>query len=600
MADNAKYLQAQGYTLAGSGCIMGATTITLNAMLQIDGITLVTMSDFGNEGFATIEPGNGTREEQIVFTGITQNANGTATLTGVSNVLFAYPYTQTSGTSLSHPGGVRLVISNTSGFYDRFANKADDETIVGTWTFPTNDPTRAGIGSDVDTAVDTAFVTLGQLSRQAIAGAANASTTVKGLVQLPTQAQVDARTTTGSTGALLSLTPDKQRSTLLSDYVADTGAANAYVITPVPAISAYTVGQGFSFKAANANTTTSTLNVSGLGAKTINKAGVTALAANDILAGQIVLVEYDGTNFQMLQPVGNAPVPLPATSSSNINEFLTTTDGAAISWGRPFDYQSFTGNGTWTKPTNLSGNEMVVIEAWGGGGSGGSNGGSSGAGGGGGACVIAQFRASDLSSTETVTVGAAATAGNAGNNTTFGSHITAYGGGKGWSDASSTVGAGGGGGGALSAGSNGAQDAGSNAAGAAGGSPAGGVGSTVAGVAGTDSSFGGAAGGGRNSSAPTSASGGMSMYGGGGGGASSAASGSAAGGSSFYGGGGGGGGGANAGSGGTSLLGGAGGAGGNSANGSAGVAPGGGGGGAGGTHTGGSGARGEVRVWTFY
>jgi ABC-type multidrug transport system fused ATPase/permease subunit len=45
------------------------------------------------------------------------------------------------------------------------------------------------------------------------------STTVKGIVQLPTQAQVDARTTTGSTSALLALTPDLQRSTQLSDYV---------------------------------------------------------------------------------------------------------------------------------------------------------------------------------------------------------------------------------------------------------------------------------------------------------------------------------------------------------------------------------------------
>jgi hypothetical protein len=37
-------------------------------------------------------------------------------------------------------------------------------------------------------------------------------------------------------------------------YYADTGAADAYVITPAPAITAYAAGQRFSFKATNANT----------------------------------------------------------------------------------------------------------------------------------------------------------------------------------------------------------------------------------------------------------------------------------------------------------------------------------------------------------
>lgn len=124
MADNAKYLQTQAYTLAGAGCIMGATSLTLSNMLQIDGVTPVTMTDFGSKGFATIEPGNGTQEEQVSFSGITQNANGTATLTGVNNVLFSTPYTETSGTALSHPGGVTFVISNTSGFYARLQSDA--------------------------------------------------------------------------------------------------------------------------------------------------------------------------------------------------------------------------------------------------------------------------------------------------------------------------------------------------------------------------------------------------------------------------------------------------------------------------------------------
>jgi microcystin-dependent protein len=71
------------------------------------------------------------------------------------------------------------------------------------------------------------------------------------------------------------------------------------VIAPTPAISAYAAGQTFRFKAANANTATSTLNVNGIGTKTIVKDGSTVLDPNDIAASDIVQVTYDGTNFQM-------------------------------------------------------------------------------------------------------------------------------------------------------------------------------------------------------------------------------------------------------------------------------------------------------------
>ncbi len=205
MSDNFRFAQLQPFTLAGAGAVIGDTSITLKSMTDIDGSALSMSGDFGTIGFGTIDPGNGTLEEQISFSGLTNNANGTVTLSGVKNVLFLYPYTQTSGLFKTHAGSAPFVISNTSGFYDELTSKTDDETITGTWTFPSTDPTRAGIGSDVDTATNTAFVTFGQLSRQAIAGAANASETVKGLVQLATPAQAAAGTSTGSSAARLTI-----------------------------------------------------------------------------------------------------------------------------------------------------------------------------------------------------------------------------------------------------------------------------------------------------------------------------------------------------------------------------------------------------------
>jgi hypothetical protein len=75
-----------------------------------------------------------------------------------------------------------------------------------------------------------------------------------------------------------------------------TGAANAYVLTYSVAPSALFDGQIYSFRASFANTGSCTLNINGLGAKTIKRvlSGVkTALAGAEIQPGQRVSVEYD-------------------------------------------------------------------------------------------------------------------------------------------------------------------------------------------------------------------------------------------------------------------------------------------------------------------
>lgn len=92
---------------------------------------------------------------------------------------------------------------------------------------------------------------------------------------------------------------DARLSDGLNSYAADTGAANAYIITLAPAPTAYAAGQCFRFKATNANTSASTLNVNGLGAKSIKGNGGASLASGEIQAGQMVTVQYDGTNFQL-------------------------------------------------------------------------------------------------------------------------------------------------------------------------------------------------------------------------------------------------------------------------------------------------------------
>jgi hypothetical protein len=130
MAFNQKYAQLQSTTLAGAGAAIGDTSIVLTSFKSIDGVNLA-MTDFGDIGYATIEPNSRESEEQVSFTGITQNVNGTATLTGIKTVGMLTPHTETSGLAKSHAGGVKFVVSNTSAFHQSIIDYVDGIAIAG-------------------------------------------------------------------------------------------------------------------------------------------------------------------------------------------------------------------------------------------------------------------------------------------------------------------------------------------------------------------------------------------------------------------------------------------------------------------------------------
>jgi microcystin-dependent protein len=161
------FVQSNTLYLAGSGVVIGATSITLTSLTDIYG-NVLTMADFGTKGYVTLEPDT-TNEEAATFTGITANANGTYTLTGVSTVLAKSPYTESSGLVRAHSGGTKVVISDSAAFWANIKAYMD------------------GI---------------------AISGAPNATSLLQGLVQLPTTSQINAGTATGGTGAALAVTPD--------------------------------------------------------------------------------------------------------------------------------------------------------------------------------------------------------------------------------------------------------------------------------------------------------------------------------------------------------------------------------------------------------
>jgi hypothetical protein len=170
----------------------------------------------------------------------------------------------------------------------------------------------------------------------------------------------------------------------------------------------------------------------------------------DITAtGDLRLQDTTGGQYVALQAPGTVSssytLTLPAADGT-AGQFLKTDGSGALSFDAPAaaNFQEFTASGTWTKPAGVT---FVLVEVWGAGGGGGGGPRSSitnlpgGAGGGGGGYCTAIFKASDLGSTETVTIGAGGTGGNGatasaspgiqgvnGGDTTFGSLIGAQGG----------------------------------------------------------------------------------------------------------------------------------------------------------------------------
>ena len=99
------------------------------------------------------------------------------------------------------------------------------------------------------------------------------------------------------------------------DIVSD-GTGAAYTITFPGVLSSYVWGTTFTFRAHIANTGACTINVNGLGTITIKNTAGTDLAANDILANQVVTITYDfNGNFQMTSASGNIVSGTPLTGT---------------------------------------------------------------------------------------------------------------------------------------------------------------------------------------------------------------------------------------------------------------------------------------------
>jgi uncharacterized protein (DUF1330 family) len=63
-----------------------------------------------------------------------------------------------------------------------------------------------------------------------------------------------------------------------------------------------------------------TLNIDSQGAKAVTRTGAVALVAGDMVTGQVAVVEYDGTRFQLLN--GNSFTNLKASGTLGVTGWV--------------------------------------------------------------------------------------------------------------------------------------------------------------------------------------------------------------------------------------------------------------------------------------
>jgi hypothetical protein len=264
-------------TSLASAMTAAATSFTVASGTDRDGNALS-----GRYGFIIDE---GTADEEFVI-GTISSTTVTIEYRGIDADA---PNTEVSGNKKAHRRGASVKITDypIMGVVRNILN--GDDTL----------PNKLSYASHPTFSSNTELIDKKYADDLALAGAPDASTTVKGVAEEATQAEVEAGTAAGS-AARLFVNPSTLRAKRYHSFAADAGATDAYAITVSPSISAYTDGDVFVFEAATVNTGAATLNVNTVGAKTIKKYGNVDLADGDIKAGSIVMVIYDADSDTMM------------------------------------------------------------------------------------------------------------------------------------------------------------------------------------------------------------------------------------------------------------------------------------------------------------
>lgn len=185
------------------------TSIALSAFKEPVSNIPYTMSYLGSTvGYGTIDPQT-SRSEFISFTGITQNSNGTALLTGVTRGLTRTPAGSlcTASTTLAqaHSGQSIFILSDSPCLFAEYYVLRNNATSTGILTFSSTTPPRYDQTGAQSTgtyiATTSEFASIEYVNKTSFAGTSNATESVKGISELATALEQASSTILGATGA---------------------------------------------------------------------------------------------------------------------------------------------------------------------------------------------------------------------------------------------------------------------------------------------------------------------------------------------------------------------------------------------------------------
>lgn len=102
----------------------------------------------------------------------------------------------------------------------------------------------------------------------------------------------------------------------------DTGSTNSIIANVTPAITSYSFGMSFQVQVAHTNTGPTTVNFNGVGPVAVGLVNGLALSGNEMIAGGIITLTYNGSFWQLANPLVTNYALNPATQA----EYRAATD----------------------------------------------------------------------------------------------------------------------------------------------------------------------------------------------------------------------------------------------------------------------------------
>jgi len=485
-ADAVTPIAGQTYTLAGSGVSSSDTSFTLTSFTITQNGYKIQDSDLSDTFYITLEPGSRARQEIISCTTVVQNADNTATISGcVRGLSPVTPYSASSTLQFAHSGGSIVIFSNPPQLYNQAAFKDNDETVTGSWLFPTP---LGSFNAATKEYVD-GVVTGGVVSNDRMSVAGTAGETV-------------------ATGTLVYFNGTDQEWYKVNSNSTTTFEDRFIGLTQGAGTNGNAITRGILLKGRDTTQT-------GMTAGSVYYANTTggisiATSAQPVgVAEDTNIFYFDPRVIGAVSEMGNNTFTATNTFSgvTQFNSLITGHASTAI--------RVYTSTTTWSKPAGL---EYVTVWVCGAGGNGGAGSASSDSGGGGGAggCGFEMLDSTELAATSTILVGVSTGAGGVSSFSSFctansGTNANADDPGTGGTASSCDInltGQGGSGGVALSSG---------DLSGAAGGSShfggGGNGGLSPSGNGGAGGTYGGGGGGGAGSASSGNGSGGTGAQG---------------------------------------------------------------------------------------